>query len=141
VKGYDALKFQLLHRVNKSLGNGFLEPVYQEALAFEFELQEIPYVKEKQLKIKYKDTYLQKYYMADFICYDTIIVECKALKGLLPEHEAQVLNYLYATEIKLGLLINFGARQVEVKRMANLDGKIKTLPKKLPTKRTEMTEN
>ncbi|MCK5145746.1 GxxExxY protein [bacterium] len=114
--------------VHKTLGNGFLEAVYQEALAIEFELQTISYEKEKQLRIKYKDQILEKYYIADFVCYDKIIVECKALKGLLPEHESQILNYLYATNIKLGLLINFGRNKVEVKRVANLDGLIKASP-------------
>ena len=114
--------------VHKTLGNGFLEPVYQEALALEFEMQNLPYEKEKQLHIKYKDRYLEKYYMVDFVCYDKIIVECKAVKGLLPEHESQVLNYLYATNIQLGLLINFGQNKVEIKRVANLDGLIKVSP-------------
>lgn len=103
--------------VHKTLGNGFLEPVYQEALAIEFENQAIPFQKEKQLRIKYKDTVLDKFYMADFVCYDKIIIECKALKQLLPEHESQVLNYLNATGFRLGLLLNFGTTKVVVKRI------------------------
>ena len=103
--------------VHKTLGNGFLEPVYQETLAIEFEMQNIPYAKEKQLRIRYKDQYLKKYYMADFVCYDMILIELKAVKCLLPEHESQVLNYLNATGYRLGLLINFGTSRVEVKRI------------------------
>ncbi len=105
--------------VHKTLGNGFLEPVYQEALAVEFEKKGIPFEKEKQLRIKYKDVYLTKYYSADFICYDKIIIECKALKGLLPEHESQVINYLNATGFRLGILINFGGMKTEFKRFAH----------------------
>lgn len=111
--------------VHKSLGNGFLENVYQEALTIELNSQKIPFEKEKQLRIQYKNCYLDEYYIADFVCYDKIIIECKALNKLLPEHESQVLNYLYATELKLGLLINFGGSRVEVKRVANLNGKFK----------------
>ena len=127
--------------VHKTLGNGFLEPVYPETLAIEFEMQNIPYAKEKQLRIRYKDQYLKKYYMADFVCYDKIIVECKALSGLLPEHESQVLNYLYATDFKLGLLFNFGQYQIGIKRVANLDGKMRMPSGKTPTKNTKRTEN
>ncbi|MFO7889292.1 MAG: GxxExxY protein [bacterium] len=105
--------------VHKILGNGFLEPVYQEALAIEFEKQGIPFDKERQLRIQYKDVYLTKYYSADFVCYDKIIIECKALKGLLPEHESQVLNYLNATGFRLGILINFGRTKTEFKRFAH----------------------
>ena len=64
-----------------------------------------------------KDQYLKKYYMADFVCYDMILIELKAVKCLLPEHESQVLNYLNATGYRLGLLINFGTSRVEVKRI------------------------
>lgn len=103
--------------VHKTLGNGFLEPVYQEALAIEFEKQGIPFDKERQLRIQYKDVYLSKYYSADFVCYDKIIVECKAIKGLLPEHESQVINYLNATGFRLGILLNFGAMKIGIKRI------------------------
>ncbi len=105
--------------VHKTLGNGFLEPVYQEALSLEFENMAIPFEKEKQLRIKYKDRCLEKYYVADFVCFDKIIVECKALNGLLPEHESQVINYLNAAGFRLGLLINFGGTKTEFKRLAH----------------------
>jgi len=81
--------------VHKTLGHGFLEPIYQEALAYEFNLSRIPYEKEKPLKIYYKDIILEKSYIADFVCYDKIIVECKAVEKLISEHESQVLNYLH----------------------------------------------
>ena len=90
------------------MGPGFLEPVYQESLTIEFLKQRIPSVREKELKIYYKNIELNKKYIADFVCYDKIIVELKALNQLTTEHEAQVLNYLKATGYKLGLLINFG---------------------------------
>ena len=103
--------------VHNVLGAGFLEPVYQEALAYEFYLQNIPFEHEKKLTIRYKDIELEKMYSADFVCYDAIIVELKALSGLTPEHEAQVLNYLKATGYKLGILVNFGGKTLEYKRL------------------------
>ena len=81
--------------VHKELGHGFLEPIYQEALEHEFRFQKIAYEKEKQLTIRYKDVVLNKYYVADFICFEKIIIELKAMSSLLPEHESQVLNYLH----------------------------------------------
>jgi GxxExxY protein len=105
--------------VHNELGSGFAEPIYQESLAYEFKLRNIPFIKEKQLNVRYKDILLEKYYVADFICYDKIIVETKALSQLLPEHEAQVLNYLKATGFQLGLLINFGEKSLVYKRFAN----------------------
>ena len=103
--------------VHNVLGAGFLESVYQEALAYEFYLQNIPFEREKKLTIRYKDIELEKMYSADFVCYDAIIVELKALSGLTSEHEAQVLNYLKATGYKLGILVNFGGKTLEYKRL------------------------
>jgi len=103
--------------VHKELGCGFLEAVYHEALAFEFKNQGIPFQQEKQLSITYKGKTLTKHYIADFICYGKIIVEIKALSGLASEHVAQVLNYLKATGIKLGILINFGETSLTYKRL------------------------
>ena len=102
------------HRV---LGSGFLEAVYQEALEKEFTLRCIPYDREFQLRIKYKDFLLEKEYVADFICYDKIILELKALSSINTEHEAQVINYLKASEYKLGLLVNFGSLKLQYKRL------------------------
>lgn len=102
--------------VHKTLGNGFLEAVYQEALEQEFKLQNIPYEREKQISISYKNKLLNKHYYADFICYDQIILELKALSSLTSDHEAQIINYLKATGYKIGLLVNFGARSLQYKR-------------------------
>jgi len=103
--------------VHRTLGCGFLEAVYQEALAIEFEKQNIPFRQEKKIQIQYKDQTLSKYYEADFICYDKIIVETKAIKEIVGIHEAQIINYLKATELKIGLLINFGTESLEHKRL------------------------
>jgi GxxExxY protein len=103
--------------VHKVLGNGFLEAVYQEALAIEFERREIPYEEEKTLRIMYKNHLLKKTYDADFICYDKIIVEIKAISELHSSNFSQTLNYLKATGFKLGILVNFGAPSLEYRRV------------------------
>lgn len=102
--------------VHKELGPGFLEAVYQEALALELTSRSIPFKMEQDLDIMYKNTKLNKKYYADFICFDKIIVELKALRELTSDHKAQVLNYLKASDFKLGLLINFGEASLKVKR-------------------------
>lgn len=103
--------------VHKQLGKGFLEAVYQEALEEEFKIQGIPFVREKQLRIKYKGKTLNKYYIADFVCFDNIVVELKALSDLSNDHEAQVLNYLKTTGFKVGVLVNFGSLSLQYKRL------------------------
>jgi GxxExxY protein len=103
--------------VHKTLGCGFLESVYQEALEKEFILQNIPFAREVVLPIYYKNQLLQKTFIADFICFEKIIVELKSLSQLSNEHHAQVLNYLKATNYKIGLLINFGKQSLEYKRI------------------------
>ena len=103
--------------VHKELGSGFLELVYHEALVLELDAKFIPYEREKELKITYKGVDLQKRYFADFICYNDIILEIKAVNELSNVHVSQVLNYLKATNMKLGLLINFGADSLEYKRI------------------------
>ncbi len=105
--------------VHRELKNGFLEPVYQEALAKEFCLQNIPFKKESLINIYYKGDKLDKYYKADFICYNEIIIELKALSDLTNEHESQLINYLKATNKKLGILINFGKSSLQHKRIIN----------------------
>ncbi len=105
--------------VHNSLGNGFLEAVYQEALEREFVIQGISYSREQRINIEYKGEKLSKYYIADFVCYDNIIIELKALSSIDSNHEAQILNYLKATNYKLGLLINFGTRSLQSKRLVN----------------------
>ena len=103
--------------VHKELGCGFLEPVYQEALALEFANLLIPFERERSLEIFFKGIKLGKNYKADFICYNKIILELKAVKNILGEHEAQVLNYLNATGYKLGMIVNFGENSFKFKRL------------------------
>ena len=103
--------------VHKNLGNGFLESVYQEALEKEMNKAEIPFERQKKIQVKYDDQYLDKYFMADFVCYDKIILELKAVSLLNNDHMAQVLNYLKATGYQLGLLINFGQTSLTWKRL------------------------
>ena len=94
--------------VYREMGCGFLEAVYQECLEREFRRQEIPFVAQRELVLQYKGETLIQTYRPDFICYDGIIVEIKAVKELANEHRAQVHNYLKATGLTLGLLVNFG---------------------------------
>ncbi len=102
--------------VHQTLGCGFLEAVYQEALAIEFALQKIPFQKEVELPVRYKDQILSTSYRADFICFEDIIAELKAVNALSGQEEAQLINYLKATGLKTGLLLNFGAESLEYKR-------------------------
>lgn len=107
-------------KVYNTLGHGFLEAVYQEALEIEFQRQGIPYEREKELKITYDGVELKQSYRADFVCYGKIIVELKALSNLEDTHRSQVHNYLHAIGYKLGLLINFGcSKELERERIVN----------------------
>jgi len=103
--------------VHRELGPGFLEPIYQEATEIQFNNDLIPHQREKELIINYMGKGLEKRYKADFICFDKIIIELKALISLTTDHESQVLNYLKATGFKLGILINFGVAKLEYKRL------------------------
>ena len=104
--------------VYNQLGSGFLEPVYQEALEIELNTQNIPFKHQVKLPIKYKEIMLKKEYVADMICYGSIIVELKAITHQSVTEEAQLINYLKASGYKLGLLINFGhPGKLEWKRM------------------------
>ncbi len=105
-------------KVHSELGNGFLEAVYQEALTIMFNKEKILYEKEKVLEIEFLGQILNKKYIADFMCFDEIIVEIKAVNEFSGVHISQVLNYLKATDKKVGLLINFGAESLEYKRIA-----------------------
>ncbi|MBO4334165.1 MAG: GxxExxY protein [Paludibacteraceae bacterium] len=99
------------------LGPGFLESVYQEALAIEFKKRNIPFEREKELKIFYDGQELSHTFKTDFYCYDKIIVELKAVSELNDSHRSQLFNYLKATNSKVGLLINFGSSHgVEIER-------------------------
>lgn len=103
--------------VHKELGCGFSEAVYQEALGKEFVKQGIPSKREQNISIHYKGEKLSKHYQADFVCYEKIILELKALSELTSQHEAQVFNYLKATGFQLGLLMNFGQPSLQYKRI------------------------
>jgi GxxExxY protein len=102
--------------VHKTLGCGFLEAVYQEALAIEFQNCGIPFEREKEIEIRYKNTLLSKTYKADFLCYDQIILELKALNQITSDHAAQILNYLKASQLNLGLIANFGGQHFQYER-------------------------
>jgi len=94
--------------VYKEKGNGFLEAVYQECLARELEEQEIPYQEKPRLRLEYKGQALTQEYEPDFVCYSKIILEITAVKQLADKHRARVINFLMATGMQLGLLVNFG---------------------------------
>jgi GxxExxY protein len=97
-----------IFEVYKEMGCGFLESVYQECLEKEFHRINLLFVSQKELQLVYKGEVLDQKYKPDFICYEKIIVELKAVSELNKEHKAQVFNYLKATNLKLGLLVNFG---------------------------------
>ena len=103
--------------VHRQLGNGFLEAVYQEALAIELAARAIPFQREVELSVTYKGVLLRCKYKADFICYDSVIIELKALAATSGIEQAQLLNYLKATGLPIGLVINFGTPSLEYKRL------------------------
>lgn len=109
-----------IFEVYREMGCGFLEAVYQECLEKEFRSRELPFEAQKELLLSYKSQPLSQTYKPDFICYGNIIVELKSVKEIASEHKAQLLNYLKATGLELGLLVNFGAYpKVEIVRIAN----------------------
>lgn len=106
--------------VYREMGCGFLEAVYQECLEKEFRKRELHFEPQNEIVLSYKGERLSQTYKPDFICYEKIIVELKAVKEIAQEHKAQLLNYLKATGLELGLLVNFGAYpKVEIVRIAN----------------------
>jgi len=105
--------------VHRELGCGYLEPVYHEALTIEFESRGIPFKREAPVEISYKDRKLAHCYRMDFLCFDSIVVEIKALSKLGGIEEAQVINYLKGTGLEIGLLLNFGTTDLEYRRFAN----------------------
>jgi len=108
-----------IFKVYRTMGAGFLEAVYQECLAIELSRQGIAFEALKPLSLSYAGEPLRQTYVADFICYDAIIVELKAVRAIAPEHRAQIINYLRATDMELGLLVNFGSTpRAEIERFA-----------------------
>ncbi len=106
--------------VYKTMGCGFLEPVYQECLEIEFGLRGVPFIPQRKVNLLYKGHPLKQHYVPDFVCFNEIIVEIKAISSLVDEHRAQVINYLNATEVELGLLVNFGHYpKVQSERLVN----------------------
>ncbi len=97
-----------IYEVYRVMGSGFLEAVYQECLNMEFRNRKIPFAAQVEIPLAYKNEPLIQTYRADFVCFDKIIVELKAVKAVGDEHRAQVFNYLKATGFRLGLLVNFG---------------------------------
>ena len=107
-----------IFQVNAAMGSGFLEAVYQECLTKEFKLKGIPFTAQQNISISYKGEELHQKYIADFVCYDKIILEIKAVKNLEDIHLAQIMNYLKATGFQLGFLVNFNCHpKAEIKRI------------------------
>jgi GxxExxY protein len=103
-----------IHRI---LGRGLLEIVYKDALEYEFKNRNIFYEREKEYTVKYKDIILSHKFYADFVAFDSIIIEIKAQKGIIDEHYAQTLNYLAISKCKVGLILNFGESSLQFKRL------------------------
>ncbi|WP_029036015.1 GxxExxY protein [Salinimicrobium xinjiangense] len=99
-------------KVHRNLGPGFLESVYQEALEKEFKSQKIDFQRQLKIRLMYEGQPMKKYFVADFLCYDKILLEIKAASFLVKDVEAQLINYLKSTELPLGLLVNFGQKSL-----------------------------
>ena len=97
-----------IFEVSRTMGPGFLEGIYQECLALELAVRQIPFLATPKLSVCYKGKILRQTYSPDFICFESVIVELKAARDLVAEHRAQLLNYLRATGLRVGLLVNFG---------------------------------
>lgn len=102
--------------VHKILGPGFLESVYESALAYEFDLRGIPYERQKRLPVSYKDKFIGEY-IADMVIDEKVILELKAVSAISPAHEAQAHHYITATGLKLSIILNFGAESLQQKRI------------------------
>lgn len=116
---------QCIYEVHKQMGCGFSEKLYQDALEQEFKLQAVPYARERHITFNYKGIVLQHDYFLDFLCYDQIIVELKAVNALDDTHKAQVYNYLRATDLDVALLANFGNPKCQIERLYNFYKNIK----------------
>ncbi|MBM9548050.1 GxxExxY protein [Leptospira sp. 201903074] len=107
-----------IFQVYKEMGSGFLESVYQECLELELKKNQIPFQSQPELLLQYKGEKLLRKFVPDLIAFEKIIIEIKAVKNLAPEHRAQLINYLKASNLKLGFLVNFGHYpQVEIERV------------------------
>ena len=115
-KGLTEAIINIFYKVYNTLGYGFLEKVYENAMMIEFVRTNIPAVSQSPIQVLYEDKVVGEYF-ADILVDEKVIVEIKAVKNLNPEHEAQLLNYLKATDIEVGLLLNFGPKP-EIKRKA-----------------------
>ena len=107
----------LCMEVHNELGRGFSEIVYKDAIEYECKQNEHPYEREKMYLVQYKDIILPHKYFADFVVFDKIILEVKSCEKIVDEHVGQVLNYLAASELKVGLIVNFGTKSLEYKRV------------------------
>jgi GxxExxY protein len=108
----------LCMEVHRHLGPGLLEIVYKDALEYEFRQHQIPYDREKKFEVAYKDTVLPRYFYADFLVFDSIILEAKATKKhIAEEHIAWTLNYMKLSNSRVGLIVNFGGLKMEFKRL------------------------
>lgn len=117
--------------VHNNLGPGFLEIVYKDALEYEFKKVDIPYEREKEYEVNYKDIILRHKFFADFVVYDKIILEVKAVQAITDEFVALAINYLKVSQNTLALIVNFGELKLNSKRIV-LDEKIDNWEKRLP---------
>jgi GxxExxY protein len=108
--------------VHRHLGPGFLEPVYQEALSVELTERCIPHRREVEMPVYYRGTRLLSQYRADFLCFEAVVVELKAVDNLTPREQRQVIHYLKAVQLQTALLINFGSRSLQFNRFINTPG-------------------
>lgn len=103
--------------VHRELGKGFSEIVYKDAIEYECRKKQLDYSREKEYKINYKDIVLLHKYFADFVMFEKIILEVKSCEGIVQDHIGQTLNYLAASKLKIGLIVNFGKNSLEYKRI------------------------
>ncbi len=103
--------------VHRILGKGLLEVVYKDAIEQEFKIKGIPYEREKKYEVKYKGVVLPHHFFADFVVFDSIILEVKAQKAIIEEHYSWVINYLAISDCDLGLIVNFGENSLVTKRV------------------------
>lgn len=103
--------------IHRKLGFGFSEIVYKDALELDFAGSDIPYSRERQYKVEYKGVILKHYFVADFVVFDSVILEIKAKQGIVPDDIAKTMNYLKCSGCKVGLILNFGRNKLDIKRL------------------------